>query len=297
MLTAQIIVQVVSWPLVGLLCWTVLRRRRTTAAARDVPAVPVIATVVVVGANAILALDATGETTVSRVCATLMGWGTALLLATYPTGGPVPRWTIGVVALVYVVETANLMTGFGLEAQPWWPWHHFAWVLQLLFAQLLRYRLRSDARQRQQVRWVLATYLSMMAAFMVMLFAETGGLIRVGHTSPIAVVLLVLPGLGFSFGLLAPGSANVDRALRWIVTVGGWLFIVSGTIAATGGWPGERGRWASAALIALAALAGWMVMTWLGRRIVYGARPDTLRVLDDLDELLAAHHDATAVPE
>ncbi len=297
MLAAQILIQLVSWPLVALLAWAGLRGRTGAST------VATVGVVVLVGANALLAIDPTGESVPARICAGLAQCAVAVVFAVFPSGRPVPGWIGWVVGAGIAAQLANLATGLRLEDQAWWPWQYLLTWSLLLGGQITRYRSRADARERQQVRWVLATFLTMVAAFLIITAASIDGLTTIEETDWVAALLLTLPGVGLSLGLLMPTSANLDRVLRWVLAVGGWALLVSATIVVTaaaasaGEFSEAATRWVVAVATAAIAALGWRPAGRLSDRVVYGRRRDPLGALTDLDSMLAAHHDASAVPE
>ncbi|MFE5340087.1 ATP-binding protein [Isoptericola sp. NPDC056578] len=292
MSATQLAVQVVSWPAAGLVLWAGLRRRAGWV---------VVPTALLVLANAALALDPDGERATVGLAVAIVQSCYAVLMATYPDGRCAPRWLGAVVGVAIGLQATNLLSGMRLEEQPWWPWHYaLTWPL-LAWGQIVRYRTRSDARARQQVRWVLTAVSAMVVAFLVVALAIAGGLTTEEDTSTLATALLVLPGLGFSLGVVAPRSANLDRALRWVLAVGLTGLAAAGAVvvstALTRGAAPPAPAWGGALAAVLVAVPGWRIASRWAELVVYGRRRDPLNAIDDLDELLAARHEIREVPE
>ena len=248
------------------------------------------------GAAALLALDASGESLLAETSAVFVQCAIVTLFAVFPIGRSLPRWAAAVAGLEIVVELANLVSGLRLADQAWWPWHFaVTWGL-LISAQVLRYSTRTSARERQQVRWVLASVLGMVLAFLVMAVLSAGGVVGDETSGAVAIALLLLPVIGFSLAVLVPGAADVDRALVSILALGGTSLLTSLAVLAASRAT-SHAEWATALVAVLVALPRWRIAGWLAARLVYGRRRDPLGALDYLDALLGAHHDVHEVPE
>lgn len=286
---AEVLNQIVSWGLAIAIVWSGLRGRIG----------PVwIPVVVLLAAGALVALDGegSGEILVARVAAVFVNSAMAALLAVFPTGRPVPRWAAVVAGVEIAIQGANLVSGLRLEGQPWWTWHFPVTTCLLVAAQVIRYRRRASTRERQQVRWVLAAVLGMVLAFLVVMVLTAGGVVSDELSAGLAILFLMLPGIGFSLAVLVPGAADVDRALVALLTVGGTALVTALAVLVTSHLA-ARQLWLAALVAAVVALPNWRGVGWLASRLVYGHRQDPLGTLDDLDALLAAHHDVREVPE
>lgn len=190
-----------------------------------------------------------------------------LLLAVFPDGRFVPRWTVVPVALSAVATVAELVGGGAASDQPWWRVVVLGQFL-LLGAQVHRYRRRSSTEEREAVRWVILGVLLTLACFVAI--AVTSGTIGEGSDWAVALAdLAVLPlALGAAAGVLRPRGLDVDAALH--ATITGWLTVpvLALGYGLVGGWPGAFAVGVAAWPVALAArrAADW---------VVFRGRPDT----------------------
>jgi hypothetical protein len=204
-LAAALLVQLVTWPLVAALCWRAARGRVSPVA---------WVVVVLLVAYAATTLVETTAVAWSRGLFAVMGVTVVLLFGLYPDGRFTPRWIVVPVSIEIALQAIDVASGFALEAQPWWPWH-FLVTLGLLGGQVYRYRRRSSVEERERTRWPMLAVLAMVFAYTLWAIVFVGlGLDRESQP-PLAVLLTVLPGVGFALGLLAPRWLNVDVALRW----------------------------------------------------------------------------------
>ena len=222
-----------------------------------------------------------------------------LLLATYPDGRFVPRWTVTIV-LAWIVLGIVEWLGAGLTDQPWWWMVPAASMLTLLSAQLYRYLRRSAAPEREAVRWAILGIASSAVFFLII--ALTDGMIAAGGPASLAWAhLAMIPFLvGPAIGLIRPRLWNVDAAFRWFLAglaaalplalVYRLTTLIAGALGAT---VAAAGSWGAAA-VAVAAYpvlrASWRLATIL----VYRGRGDAATAaarlaerLDDLPEPLA----------
>jgi hypothetical protein len=141
----------------------------------------------------------------------------SLLLATYPDGRFVPRWTVAIV-LGWTVLVIVEWLGAGLTDQLWWWMVPTASMLTLLSAQLYRYLRRSAAPEREAVRWAILGIASSAVFFLII--ERTGDRLIAGD-GPASVAwaqLAVIPFLlGPAIGLIRPRLWNVDAAFRWFL--------------------------------------------------------------------------------
>ncbi len=152
---APLLVQLVSWPLVGALVWRAARGRATPVA---------WVVVVLLGAYAISTLVGATAPEWARGLIGVMGVCVVMLFGLYPDGRFTPRWIVVPVAVEVALQAINLVTGFALETQPWWPWHFFV-TLGLLGGQVYRYRRRSSIEERERTRWPMLAVLAMVFAY------------------------------------------------------------------------------------------------------------------------------------
>ena len=211
---AQLLVQLVTWPLVAALAWRAARARAS----------PVAWVVVVL-------LAAPTRSHARRVHRASLGragcsrsWASASSCssASIPMVGPTPRWIVVPVSIEIALQAINVASSFSLEAQPWWPWHFLVSLgVTLLGGQVYRYRRRSSVDEREQTRWPVLAMLAMVFAYTLGRSSVVGlGLEPERGTPSLAVLLTVLPGVGFAVGLLVPRGVNVDVALRWCLLIG-----------------------------------------------------------------------------
>ena len=116
-LAARLLVQLVTWPLVGALAWRAARGKASP-----------VAWVVVVLLVSLRGDHARRDHRASRGRARpSRSWASAvvLLFGLYPDGRFTPRWIVVPVSVEIALQAINVASGFGLEAQPWWPWHFF----------------------------------------------------------------------------------------------------------------------------------------------------------------------------
>ena len=148
-----------------------------------------------------------------------------------------------------------------------------------------------------------------MLAVLAMVFAYTlWAIVGVGlgldqeSGSSLAVLLTVLPGVGFALGLLAPRWLNVDVALRWCVLLGCSSITLATTILATVALAEGLGASAQDSSSPAAAVAAALTIPVVGLprrpadRFVYGRRPSPLRALEELGTRLAQLADPRDVP-
>ena len=226
-----------------------------------------------------------------------------MLFAVYPDGRFVPRWIIVPAAIEMALQVANVASGLALERQFWWPMHFAAtWALLIIGGQIHRYRSRSSVDERERTRWPLLAIVLMIFGFSLWSFVALGldAVSTNRSTFWLANLLLILPGVGFAVGLLAPRLLRVDLALRWTIHWGLWSTAMSAlawavSVALVDLAAAPR-AWLTAAIVGATAVPA----LWAARRIadltVYGRRSDPLRTLEDLGDRLAASVDPRTVP-
>ncbi len=292
-LAAQILVQLVSWPLVVALVWRAARGRVSPVAS---------VVVVLLAAYAATTLVETTADALSRGLFAVMGVTVVLLFGLYPDGRFTPRWIVVPVSIEIALQVIDVASGFALGAQPWWPWHFFV-TLGLLGGQVYRYRRRSSVEERERTRWPMLAVLAMMFAYTLWALVWVGLELDQESGSSLAVLLTVLPGVGFALGLLAPRWLNVDLALRWCILLGCSSITLGTTILATMalaeglGASAQEVTWMAAAVAAALTIPVVGLSRRAADRFVYGRRPSPLRALEELGTRLAQLADPRDVPE
>lgn len=288
---AVVAIQVLSWLTIAALVVQVARRRVGALA------IPVV---VLIAAQAVISWDPVGDDIATRVGAAVANAALLVLFAIYPTGLPVPRWLVAVAILGVGIQAANLVTGLALEEQPWWPLVALVlWSVMIGVGQAGRYRSRSTAREREAVRWPILAYTVMVAGFLIWSILAAAGVAPFDGTW-FANLLLVLPGLGFALGLLAPGSVDVDRPLWWTllitvpaISVGTAVLLLGGVLA-----PLEEAPRAWLLVAATAIVVPGLVgaARALADRVVYGRRGGDTRAIRRLADELARTAHPSSVP-
>jgi signal transduction histidine kinase len=293
-LAGQILVQLVSWPLVAALA-------RRAVQGRASPVAWVV--IALLAAYAGTALVETTADAWSRGLFAVMSVTVVLLFGLFPDGRFTPRWIVVPVSIEIALQVIDVASGFALGAEPWWPWHFIATLgVTLLGGQVYRYRRRSSVEERERTRWPMLAVLAMVFAYTLWAIVGVGLGLAQESGSSLAVLLSVLPGVGFALGLLAPRWLNVDVALRWCILLGCSSITLATTILATMalaeglGARAEERTW-----IAVAVAAGLTIpVVGLSRRaadrFVYGRRPSPLRALEELETRLAQLADPRGVP-
>jgi signal transduction histidine kinase len=295
MQAAQILVQVVTWPLVIALVWRAARGRTT-------PVAWVVVVLLIAYAGATL-VESTAPL-LSRGLFAVMGVSAVTLFALYPDGRLTPRWIVVPVSLEIAIQAIDVASRFSLETQPWWPWHLLVALGVTLFGgQVYRYRRRSSVGEREQTRWPLLAVLTMAFAYTVWALVDVGLGVPPERGAPLAYLLSVLPGVGFAVGLLAPRGVNVDVVLRWCLLLGSVSVMLGTAILATTGLGRALGAsaaaqaWGAAAVVAALTIPLVDACRRAADRFVFGRRPSPLRALEDLGRRLAETADPRVVPE
>ena len=294
-LAAQILVQLVSWPLVGALVWRAARGRVSPVA---------WVVIVLLAAYAGTTLVETTADAWSRGLFAVMGVTVVLLFGLYPDGRFTPRWIVVPVSIEIALQVIDVASGFALGAQPWWPWHFIVTLgVTLLGGQVYRYRRRSSVEERERTRWPMLAVLAMVFAYTLWAIVWVGLGLDQESGSSLAVLLTVLPGVGFALGLLAPRWLNVDVALRWCILLGCSSITLGTTILATMalaeglGASAQERTWIAAAVAAALTIPVVGLSRRAADRFVYGRRPSPLRALEELGTRLAQLADPRDVPE
>ncbi|MPV88343.1 hypothetical protein GB882_06650 [Georgenia ruanii] len=224
---------------------------------------------VLTGAATVLLLLGTAGTALEVGPATVAAapWFAAypVLMATYPDGSFVPRWSGAPAGLWAGLTVWFVATGSRVADEPWWVWLVFLTLFPTLGFQVYRYRRRLSTAERERVRWVVLGGIAEFAGFAVV-FAVFGD---PGDGDPLALAaanIAVLPiPVALVLGLLTPRALDVDSLLRSTVTVvvaGVVLAIVFGVaLPAMGGWPAAAVLAGSTIPVALGArrTAHWLV--------------------------------------
>lgn len=202
--------------------------------------------------------------------------GFPLLLAAYPDGRFVPRWSLVVVLLGVVAafvpqaRTANMVTS-----------------LALLAAQVFRYRRRSSTAEREAVRWVLLGTLVTVACY-ASIAAVTGTIGGTPRQDFVADLASIPVAVGLTIGLVRPrGRLDVDQALRAVVV--GYATVP--TLAVGYLLASRQSGWLGAAVVAVLGWPVGAVAVRLADWLVYRGRPDPRRAAAHLLERLAERRD------
>jgi signal transduction histidine kinase len=292
---APLLVQLVSWPLVAALAWRAARREASPVA---------WVVIVLLAAYAATTLVETTAVPWSRGLFAVMGVCVVMLFGLYPDGRFRPRWILVPVSIEIALQAIDVASGFTLEAQPWWPWHFFVTLsVTLVGGQVYRYRRRSSVEERERTRWPMLTVLAMVFAYTLWAIVAVGLGLDQEHGAWLAVLLSVLPGVGFALGLLSPRGINVDVALRWCLLLGCSSITLGTAILATMALGGALGASAEERTWGVAAVAAALTIPVVGasrraaERFVFGRRPSPLRALEELGTRLAQLADPRDVPE
>ena len=283
LIASQVILLGVSAVLIALLVARIVRIPASRALLPQVAMIGILVTSVVVVVG--------GSAQFGRIIFILL----SLLLATFPDGRFVPRWTFALV-LAWIVLVIVEWLGAGLTDQLWWWMVPTASMLTLLGAQLYRYVRRSAAPEREAVRWAILG-LALSAVFFLIIELTGDGLIAADGPASVAwAQLATIPFLvGPAIGLIRPRLWNVDAVFRWFLAgvaatlplaLVYWLTtVLAGSLGATVAGAG----WLGAAVVAAAAYpvlhASWRLATIL----VYRGRGDAdtaaARLAERLDDL------------
>ena len=296
MSAAQLLVQLVTLPLVAALAWRAARGRAS--------AVAWVVVVLLVGYAASTLMDPNALPW-SRVVFAVMNVSIVMLFGLYPDGRPTPRWILVPVSLEIVLQAIDVVSGFSLEALPWWPWHFLvSWGVTLLGGQVYRYRRRSSVEEREQTRWPVLAMLAMVFAYTLWTLIFVGlGLEPERGQPELSILLLMLPGVGFAVGLLTPRGVNVDVALRWCLLIGCASVTLGTAVLATTGLGRMLGAndqtltWGAAAVVAALTVPVVVACRRAADRFVFGHRPNPLRAVEELGRQLAQTADPRVVPE
>lgn len=271
MFVGQAAVQLVAWPLALLVLAKAAREFRHSPW-RFLPAC---------ATAALLAATALGSW-LGEIDAINSLWfaGLPLLLATYPDGRFVPRWTALPVAVWLLAAAAFAIEADALTSQPWWL-AALGTVVALLAAQVHRYRRRLSTGERETVRWAVLGLIVGFGGFAITAVIERGAI--AGH-GPVSVtwanLLALLIPAGLALGLIRPQWTNVDSLLHHtILAFFAALVLASAyglsTLAAgfLGAGTSESGWWGAAA-VALAAVGTLRLSRLLADWTVYQGRID-----------------------
>lgn len=186
-----------------------------------------------------------------------------LLVATFPSGVFVPRWSAWFVAASGIMLAADRLLG----VIPDGPWGAFATVQGAVGIACLAYRYRRSATtpERESVRWLLLGVMLTAASFAFIQIADgvIGGPAPFAEVKTAAAILPLMFGL--TIGVVRPRLWNIDAVFRGALVVlisAAALWAVARGMRATGaGWP-----W----VVAAVGVAGYLVVrvavraaTWL----------------------------------
>lgn len=248
-----------------------------------------------IGLLVVLAATAVGQLGVAPTWIVRDAWlvGFPTVLATYPDGMFVPRWTRWVLLAMAVVPLGDAIGQGALLNGPMAPYLLSAVVILFVACQVHRYRRRSTIDERTRVRWPI-----LFVSWTVVGFAALTGFSTdpvgtgTGWSAALASGLVMLPAVGLVIGLVRPRLADVDHLLRasvrWLslalLAIG--VYVGAREVAAAGGWP-ELADVAAAAAAVAAAIAGGRATRLLADRFVGAAMPDPARTLALLGERYA----------
>jgi signal transduction histidine kinase len=216
--------------------------------------------------------------------------GFPAVLATYPDGHFVPRWTRWVLAATAIVALGDAV-GQGSVLNGQVASSLLPAVTGLFLAcQVHRYRRRSTIEERTRVRWPILFVGWAFAGFaaLYLLSGEPIGA-GTGWSAAIAAGLELLLPLGLIIGLVRPQIVDVDRLLRdsvqWLtlamVAIGSYA--LARLVATAGGWQSVADPVAAAAAV-VAALGARRATGLLADVIVGAAKTDPVRTLTVLGE-------------
>lgn len=229
------------------------------------------------------------------------------LLAVYPTGKPVPKWTAAVAIVAWLLFVAGVVAGPDVTERAFWPLPFAVPLLALVVGgQGYRYVRRSSAAEREAVRWpLLGTLipLTLVVPADLLAVALTGD--TIGSAVPLlgAVVQLgmLLPGVGFLVGVIAPKNELVDRLLAlWltIVLAAAGLGIVVGVVYPLSGlivpapWP----VWLAAASAVAVSVPLVPLLRGLSQRVFFRGRAKPARAVEVLNRRLQRTLEVADVP-
>lgn len=230
----------------------------------------------------------------------------SLLLAVYPNGRFVPRWTAVVAPLCGALFIANLVAGPDVAERFLWPLPLAPFLLALVIGgQGYRYLRRATADEREAVRWPLLGLLLLLTITVpadAVSVALTGATLDAPPALAAAVqVAFLLPGAGFVAGVIAPRTELVDRLLAgWIALVTaaaglGAVFAAAFTLAGlwlASPWP----AWIGAAAVAAASVVVIPLARRAGRAVVFRGRRDVHEAIGLLNARLRSTLDVGDVP-
>ncbi|MET0812923.1 MAG: helix-turn-helix transcriptional regulator, partial [Microbacterium sp.] len=228
------------------------------------------------------------------------------VLALYPNGRFVPRWTAVVATLQGALFVAAAIAGPDVSALFLWPLPIVPLLLVLVIGgQGYRYVRRSSAAEREAARWPLLgllVLLSIVVPVDLIAVALTGR--PVAATAGLGAVMqiaLLLPGLAFIAGLVVPRVDLVDRLLAgWVAivvaavalgAVFGLVMLLVGLVAPPP-WP----AWVGAGAVAAASVLVVPLARRVASALVFRGRSDPHRAVALLGRRLRATLDVADVP-
>ncbi|KQO99673.1 sensor histidine kinase [Leifsonia sp. Leaf264] len=295
LVVSQVAVAVVGLALAAGIVVTLVRRRATGRI--WVSAVPVVVIVSGTGVGAFAASDPALQLIYGAAW-----FGLApLILATYPDGRFVPRWTtVPVVAALGV--TAAWLISAGRLSELWW-WQIFAiGEIAMVSAQVYRYVRRSSTAERESARWVVLGVLVTVEAYAVLTIAS-GSVASTGSASVALANFAILPLVsGLAIGIIRPGWVHADELLRVVlfltlaVVVLGTGFWFTSIATAAMGFPAET-TWITAAIVvATLAIPVAQLSAWCSELVVYRGRSSPSAAVSLLSRAIGAQGDARLLP-
>ena len=295
-LAAQLLVQLVTWPLVAALGWRAARGKASPVA---------WVVVVLLAAYAATTLVETTAVAWSRGLFAVMGVTVVLLFGLYPDGRFTPRWIVVPVSIEIALQAINVASGFSARGTA-------------VVAMALPRHVGRDPARRPGVP---------ISPPLVGRGARTDAVANAGRVGDGVRVHAVgdrwrraraWPGaraVAWAFcsrcsresashsAYLRRAGLNVDVALRWCLLLGCSSVTLGTAILATMalgeglGASAQERTWMAAAVAAALTIPVVGVSRRAADRFVYGRRPSPLRALEELGTRLAQLADPRDVPE
>ncbi len=228
------------------------------------------------------------------------------LLALYPTGRFVPRWSPAAAALGSAMFIANAVAGPEQSARWFWPLPMAPVLLTLLIlGQGYRYLRRASPIEREAVRWpLLGTLLALTLVVPADLIgvATTGTNLDPGPAGGVATsIVFLLPGIGFLLGVTVRRGGIVDHLIAGYLAVVAGAAVLAGVFVAV--WlllrlaaPPPVAVGGGVAAVAVACVAVIPLARRLAARAVYRGRISPAAAVRTLTTRLARSLDPLEIP-